>query len=669
MCGIAGFRGPGGNAEETMATLKRMAAALRHRGPDSHGFWHAATGSAGGMLGFAHTRLAIVDLSPAGHQPMLSDDGRYCVTYNGEIYNFMALRGALDAEGKTPAGGWRGHCDTEVLLAAVAAWGLERALASFVGMFAFALWDQREQSLTLVRDRLGIKPLYCGYCEGHFLFASELKALQQHPAWKGELDTDALGRFLRLSYVPAPFSIFRGIYKMLPGSYLVLREQDFTARRIPRATRYWSVAQTVVQGRRAPLRGDIDDLADQLEERLREAVRLRLVADVPLGAFLSGGVDSSTVTALMQELSGQPVRTFSIGSHSKDYDEAAVAREVAARLGTQHTELVVEPGQALEAARLMPTLYDEPYADPSQVPTYLVSWLARQHVTVCLSGDGGDELFAGYNRHIVGPSLWRRLRILPRPARELLAACLRGPGEALLARGHALLTFLGGAKAQPLLREKLQKIVEAMSAGGREDFFNELIATWHREEDLLLEPPAGLDPAHEALAPKESLPRDMDFTSWMMAQDQSGYLPDDILAKLDRASMAVALEGRVPLLDHRVVELAWRMPPWARISGQKGKRVLRRVVYRRVPRELLERPKQGFDLPLDHWLRGELRPWAEALLAPSSLEAGGVRPEPVRAAWNEHSSGRRNRHWELWTVLMYQAWREEYQGTGAVVSG
>lgn len=660
MCGIAGFWGVAAPAGELVPILERMARALDHRGPDSSGTWCLPEQG----LGFAHTRLAIVDLSPAGHQPMHSADGRLTVTYNGEIYNFPQLRQELDQAGHTPAGGWRGHCDTEVLLAAVQAWGLEAALGRFVGMFAFALWDDRTRQLSLVRDRLGIKPLYLGFCGEHLLFGSELKALMRHPAWRGELNHAALERYLGLSCVPAPLSMFKGIYKLMPGSYLTLDARQLRGRSLPRAVRWWSVPRVVAQGLQNPLPNDVEELADRLEAQLTEAVRLRLVADVPLGAFLSGGIDSSTITALMQEQVSQPVRTFSIGSHATDYDEAAQARAVAAHLGTRHTELIVTPAEAQDAIVRMPALFDEPFADLSQVPTYLVARLARQEVTVCLSGDGGDELFAGYNRHFHAPPLWRRLSALPLPLRRGLAPLLRGPGEAALTGLFKALQALGrgsGSRPLPLLREKLQKLVEALPAPDRAAFYASLCATWQQPRALLQQPSEAPDPTLALLAPEEPLPAGLDFMPWMMAKDQTGYLPDDILTKLDRATMAVALEGRVPLLDHRVVELAWRMPPSAHLEGRAGKRILRRVLWRRVPRELVERPKQGFDLPLDAWLRGPLRDWAEALLRPEALAAGGLRPEPVRRAWQQHLSGARAQHWQLWTVLMHQAWREHFR--------
>lgn len=654
MCGIAGYWGPQEPKDTNEQILRRMAESLRHRGPDSSGVWSSPKAG----VGLAHARLAIVDLSPAGHQPMFSTDGRLCVAYNGEIYNFFELRKELEAAGLTPQGGWRGHCDTEVLLAAVQAWGLEAALQRFVGMFAFALWDKERQQLSLVRDRLGIKPLYCGYCDGYFLFGSELRALRCHPSWKGEQSNEALARYLRFSCIPAPLSIYQGIYKLAPGAMLVLDREDLEARRLPATKRYWSVQRAARQGLDNPLQGDVRELAAELERTLLDAVKLRLVADVPLGAMLSGGIDSSLVTALMQELSSQPVRTFSIGSRVDEYDEAAAAKAVAEHLGTQHTELVVEADQALDAVRRMPAFYDEPYADASQVPTWLVCKLAREQVIVCLSGDGGDELFAGYNRYFHAPGLWARMQLLARPVRSLAACLLRGGGEALLAKGYGVLK--GASGREPLFRDKLQKVVDAMAAQNREAFFESLIATWQREERLLQQPRPGMDPAEELLAPLEPLPEELDYLSWMMARDQTGYLPDDILTKLDRASMAVSLEGRVPLLDHRVVELAWRLPPQGRVSGRVGKRMLRQVLYKRVPPELVERPKKGFDLPVDAWLKGPLRQWAEELLSPKMLEEGGLRPEPVRRAWQEHLCGMRNRHWQVWTVLQYQAWRQEH---------
>lgn len=656
MCGIAGFWGPQEASATSEAILSNMAEAIRHRGPDSHGAWHAP--SAG--LGLAHARLAIVDLSPAGHQPMFSADKRLCISYNGEIYNFTELRNELDAAGQTPEKGWRSACDTEVILAAIQAWGLEPALKRFVGMFAFALWDDTAQTLTLARDRLGIKPLYCGFCGRHFLFASELRAMRCHPAWRGELHNEALARYLRLACVPAPLSIYKGIYKLLPGSLLVLTKQGLETRQLPLARRYWSVAQVAAAGRENPLPNEPQELTHLLEQQLLDAVRLRLVADVPLGAMLSGGIDSSTVTALMQECSSLPVRTFSIGSPSREYDEAMAARDVARYLGTRHTELVVQPEQALEMARRMPALYDEPFADASQVPTALVCKLAREQVTVCLTGDGGDELFAGYNRHFHGPELWNRLRRLPGPVRQLAAFVLSGPGEMLLEKGHRALGVLRGASGHPLFRDKLQKVVEAMPAADGEAFYESLLAVWQQEAALLQQAERPQDPVEALLAPPEPLPQNMDFQSWMMLRDQTGYLPEDILTKLDRASMAVSLEGRVPLLDHRVVELAWRMPPESRTNGGQGKQLLRQVLYRRVPQEMVQRPKQGFDLPLDAWLRKELRDWAEGLLQPALLEEGGLRPAPVLKAWKQHQSGARNRQWQLWTVLMYQAWRQDY---------
>lgn len=670
MCGIAGFWGPSASTETLIPILKGMAHALAHRGPDGNGT-HCEPADG---VGFAHSRLAIVDLSPAGHQPMLSENGRFQITYNGEIYNYMEIRRELEDAGAAPHGGWRGHCDTEVLLAALQIWGVERTLSRCVGMFAFAFFDKQEKTLTLGRDRLGIKPLYLGYRNNTLLFGSELSALRVHPAWNQGgapgVSAPALEAYLRYSCVPAPLTIYKGVYKLVPGSYVTFGSNDIKAQNMPRAVRYWSVERCVAQGRENPLQGDAGELADRLEHALRDAVQLRLVADVPLGAFLSGGVDSSTITALMQELSSQPVRTFSIGSRSAQYNEADQARAVAEHLGTHHTELIVDPAEALAAARKMPEIFDEPYADVSQIPTWLVSKLARQDVTVCLSGDGGDELFGGYNRYFHAPELWEKIGALPQGVRKPLAALMRGAGEGALSALYGVAANLRGKKGQPLFRDKLQKVVEALPAKGREGFFQSLIATWQQPRDLLdasfaADAPA-VDPVAAALAPEEELPEAMEFAPWMMAMDQNGYLPDDILTKMDRASMAVALEGRVPLLDHRVVELAWRMPLWAKIEGRSGKKVLRDVLHRKVPRELVERPKQGFDLPVDAWLRKELKDWAGAHLGKKSLEDGGLDPDPVLQAWREHQQGRRNRHWQLWSVLMYQAWRGAYTNTSEV---
>ncbi|MBG0778301.1 MAG: asparagine synthase (glutamine-hydrolyzing) [Desulfovibrionaceae bacterium] len=668
MCGILGFWGAPGERGELERTAHAMRDALRHRGPDSHGAWCDA--KAGLALG--HARLAIVDLSPAGHQPMVSACGRYVLTYNGEVYNFEALRAELERGGHAPAEGWCGHSDTEVMLAAFAAWGVEASLAKFVGMFAFALWDRRERVLTLARDRMGIKPLYWGYLGGGsggapvLGFASELAALRRHPAFGNGVDPAAAGLYLRYLYVPAPYCILKGLAKLEPGCLVRVRAEDVAARRMPEPGRWWSVREAMRRGLADPLPDDDGGAAAlaELTRVLSDAVRARMVADVPLGAFLSGGIDSSTVVALMQAASPRPVRTFTIGSPATGYDEAAHAKAVARHLGTEHTELYVRPFEAMEVIPLLARMYDEPFADASQIPTFLVSRLARAHVTVSLSGDGGDELFGGYNRYLFAPGIWDKLGPLPASARTVLAQCMRFGGERAVCAAYALASpFIGASRRQLIFRDKIQKVTEAMAATDRTAFFHSLVSFWKEPGELVrglngspdggLPPTRFTDPARQPATPR--------FLDWMMAMDQDTYLHDDILTKVDRASMAVSLEARVPILDHRVVELAWRVPMSLKIRGGLGKHILRELLYQHVPRDLVERPKQGFGIPLDSWLRGELRDWAEGLLAPGALEAHGLlRTEPVRRAWDEHLSGRRNLQYHLWGVLMLQAWLAEW---------
>ncbi len=657
MCGIAGFWGPPAPVEHLAPILRDMTRSLAHRGPDGEGTWSAPQDG----LGFAHTRLAILDLSHAGRQPMSSACGRYWIVCNGEIYNFMELRAALEQEGHAPPGGWRSRCDTEPLLQAVVVWGVERALGRCIGMFALALWDSRDKRLWLARDRMGVKPLYFGWCGDSLAFGSELKALRCHPGFQPRISRAGLEQYLRLTCVPASGSIFQGVYKLPPGAILCFDQTDILDRRVPRPRFYWSLAEVMEQGRQAPLHGDEEEITDELERLLLDAVRLRLISDAPLGAFLSGGVDSSTVVALMRELGARPVRAFCIGSQAKGFNEAHWARAVAKRLEIEHCELVVTPPQALGVIPELPRIYDEPFADFSQVPMLLVSRLARREVAVCLSGDGGDELFGGYNRHFHGPRLWSRLHELPLPLRRVLAKILRGPAEVLLAGTYAM--FTPRARRPLHLGHKVHQAVQALPAADMEAFYRALVSAWPEPEDLLAEARSVvLDPVLEALTPPPCA-GNLDCTSWIMARDQAEYLPDDILTKLDRASMAVGLEAREPLLDHRLVEFSWRLPLEMKIGGAvqagQGKRILRRVLARRLPADLVERPKQGFGLPLAEWLRDPLREWADALLAPSELDAGGFRSAPIHRAWQAHLKGR-DASRRLWTVLMYQAWRREH---------
>lgn len=617
------------------------------RGPDDAGMWH--DGDAG--IGLAHRRLAVLDLSPAGRQPMACHAGRYVLAFNGEIYNHLDLRRELQAGGHAPA--WRGHSDTETLLAGFVAWGVRATLERCIGMFAFALWDRHERVLTLARDRLGEKPLYYGW-QGQgdkacFLFGSDLAALKAHPAFAAPIDRAALCLLMRHGYIGAPHSIHQGIHKLLPGYLLTVSLQ----RHEPVLAQYWSLPEVALRGMAAPLQGDAGQVAGQLEALLREAIGQQMVADVPLGAFLSGGIDSSTVVALMQAQSSRPVRTFSIGFHEAGYDEAGHAKAVAQHLGTEHTELYVTPQQALEVIPGLPGLYSEPFADSSQIPTFLVSQLARQHVTVALSGDAGDELFGGYDRYPQASRLWRAISGLPRFLRTPAAAGIRmAPPAAWNAWTYPLRPLLPASLRRASIGDKLHKGAALLSAGDIDALYRMLLRHWE-PGGLVVDAPA---PTSD---PDGSLPQlsGLDPVQRMMALDAITYLPDDVLVKVDRAAMGVSLETRVPMLDHRVVELAWRIPQAMKLHDGVGKQVLRQVLYRHVPRELVERPKMGFGVPIDSWLRGPLRDWAESLLDESRLrQEGFFNPTPIRRTWAEHLSGRRNWQYHLWDVLMFQAW-------------
>lgn len=646
MCGIAGvFARSGGSAALPLA-IDGMTATLQHRGPDSGDVWCDV--EVGVALG--HRRLAILDLSPAGAQPMHSASGRYVIAFNGEIYNHLELRNQLDGIA------WRGHSDTETLLTCVEAWGLARTLGQLVGMFVIALWDRERSELTLARDRIGEKPLYYGWQSDAFLFGSELKALKAHPSWHGEIDRDALTLFMRYGYVPLPHSIWRGVCKLLPGSYLTV-SADTPVAVSPAPTFYWRAREVAVAG----MRMDLDDsaAANELDERLRLSVADQMVADVPLGAFLSGGVDSSAIVALMQAQSTRPVRTFSIGFTESDYDEAVHAKAVAAHLGTAHTECYLTPADAQAVIPRLAEMFDEPFGDSSQIPTHLVASMARRYVTVSLSGDGGDELFGGYNRYFWGRAIWRRIGPLPRGMRAVAGRAISALSPDAWDR---LGRILPSRLRQPTLGDRLHKLAGVIDAATADELYRRLVSQ-HREPGGIViggsEAPIWADAEAEVFARS---PRGADFTERMMFHDLVGYLSDDILTKVDRAAMAVSLESRIPLLDHRVVEFAWSLPLTMKVRNGQGKWLLRQVLYRYVPKELIERPKQGFGIPLDSWLRGPLRGWAEALLdEPRLRREGFLDPRPIRQKWLEHLSGRRNwQHW-LWNVLMFQAWREYWE--------
>jgi len=639
MCGIVGAWREGCDLSGPVARARQH---LRHRGPDDLGLW--SDSSAGIALG--HTRLAILELSQAGHQPMSSACGRFHMVYNGEIYNHGELRERLRLSG------WRGRSDSETLLAACSAWGLERTLKECVGMFALALFDSIERKLYLARDRFGEKPLYYGYAGGAFVFASELDALRALPGFDATIDRTALSLFLRLSYVPAPRSIHRHIRKLPMGTHLALTARTLASGILPDPQVYWSAAEVSLAGDRDSLELSDTEALEHLEHTLGTAVRGQMIADVPLGAFLSGGIDSSTIASLMQANSARPVRTFSIGFDSLDYDESRHAREVARHLGTDHTELTARAEDLLALVERMPQVYDEPFADSSQLPTCLLAALARPYVTVALSGDGGDELFGGYNRHRQVQEIWPRLAGVPRSVRKGLARVLLAvPAQVWNGLAAAYQGTTDGSRRIRMLSEKLQRIAEVIpSADEAELYFNLVNAPW--PSPPLIEEPR-LEPAGAAL------PLLSTSAHRMMLADALGYLPDDILVKVDRATMAVGLESRMPLLDHRVFEYVWRLPLRMKLREGRGKWLLRQLLYRHVPRELVDRPKMGFAVPLAEWLRGPFRPWAEELLRRPDLEHLGLDPHAIRRLWMEHLAGRRHWQYQLWNVLMFRAWAAE----------
>jgi asparagine synthase (glutamine-hydrolysing) len=638
MCGITGFWHSQADAKSPLETLQRMSDSLAHRGPDDSGFFHEPSAK----LGLAFRRLAIVDLSAGGHQPMYSASGRYVIVFNGEFYNFEEIRRELDP---WP---WRSHSDTEVMLEAIERWGLEAALDRFVGMFAFALWDRRDQKLHLVRDRVGIKPVYYGWVDGNFVFASELKAIQQHPGFTGEVDRDVLALYMRHNYVPSPYSIYKGLRKLPPGCLMTLT----SATAAPVLTSYWSAREIARKGIEEPFNASENEAIAQLHDKLLEAVRLRMIADVPLGAFLSGGIDSSTVVALMQAQSTRPVKTFTIGFHEDSCNEAVHAKQVAERIGTDHTELYLTAQDALDVVPLLARMYDEPFSDSSQIPAYLVSRLARKSVTVSLSGDGGDELFGGYRRYMLTRSIWRTIKRLPRSARGPVAGLLRTtPPGGIDRLFHLLRPVIPNSIRQP--GDKAHKLAAYLAADSREKLYLCALSHWE-------------DPAAVVLNSREpnTVIQSISELTWlpslddvMMLADLMNYLPDDVLTNVDRASMAVGLEARVPLLDHRVVEFAWKLPQAYKIRGGTGKWILRQVLAKYIPQELIDWPKMGFTVPIAGWLRGPLREWAEDLLGESILVRHGLlESRAIREKWKEHLSGVRNWQHLLWGVLMFQDW-------------
>lgn len=643
MCGLAGILSI--SQAPTESVLSSMANAIHHRGPDDQGIWiDSSTG-----IGLSHARLAIVDLSPAGHQPMQSLSGRFVIAFNGEVYNHLDLRNELNQAREFS---WRGHSDTETLLAGFEIWGVEETIKKAVGMFAIAVWDKDQKNLTLIRDRLGEKPLYFGWQNDIFFFGSELKALKAHPLFDSSINRDAITLFLRHSCIPAPFSIYKNINKLIPGGMVTISLQDKNLS----IRSYWSAADAANTGIANRLEQNDEVAVDLLDDILRDAVKLQMAADVPLGAFLSGGIDSSTIVALMQAQSTEPVKTFSIGFHEEQYNEAHFAKEVAAHLGTQHTELYVKPEDALEVIPKLAKLYDEPFADVSQIPTYLVAKLARQHVTVSLSGDAGDELFCGYNRYLLTEKIWRHLGKTPRWLRKFIASVITSVSAENINKISRIIFSVLPKKYSLLgnqIGDKLHKGANVIVAENNFDLYRRLVSLIPNPEEYVI----GSHEPSSVFSEPNHLPASN--IEQMMLTDIKSYLSDDILVKVDRAAMGVSLETRVPFLDHRVVEFAWRIPLSQKLRDGKGKWLLRQVLYKYVPKSMIERPKMGFGVPIAIWLRGPLKEWAEKLINEERLKKEGfLQPEPVRKLWKEHLSGQRNWQYQLWHILMFQLWLE-----------
>jgi asparagine synthase (glutamine-hydrolysing) len=652
MCGFAGLLTTAGyRPDELAAHAARMTAPLAHRGPDDSGVWSDA--AAGIALGFR--RLAIVDLSPHGHQPMASPSRRYVMVFNGELYNFTELRRELELRGYT----FRGHSDTEVILAAFEEWGIDAAVRRFIGMFAIAVWDTRRRELSLLRDRMGKKPLYVYHEPGLISFGSELKALVAGPSFDRSIDREALASYFRYFYIPAPKSIFARAFKLPAAHVLTIADARIAP---PPARPYWSLREVAARGLANRIASEADAI-DELDRLLVQAVKCRLHVDVPLGALLSGGIDSSTVVALMQETSSRPVKTYTIGVEDREFDEARHAERVARHLGTDHTELVLSGGDALDLIPQLPEIFDEPLADPSQVPTCLVARLARQHVTVALCGDGGDELFGGYNRYVYGTRMLPRVGRVPQAIRRRLGA---GIGRIPSTTWDRIGRLAGRVPGVPggRIGERVHKLGNVMAAGSVGDMYRSLLSPW-QHADVLLDAPVFDDENERILDEREPA----DLLDRMLLADQILYLPDDQLARVDRASMAASLELRSPLLDHRVAEFSWRIPPSLKLRGTAGKWILRQVLHRRIPKEIVDRPKMGFSIPVDRWLRGALRPWAESLLAEDAIRREGLLdPVLIGRAWSDLQQGRRQTGMALWAVIMFQAWNARWRTSPAAVA-
>ena len=646
MCGITGFWSfTSENKVNLTEIVSKMNSFLAHRGPDDRGVWVDEIHG----LALGHSRLSIIDLSSSGHQPMQSSCGRYVISYNGEVYNFKEIRETLENRGVS----FRGHSDTEVVLAAISTWGLQDALKKFNGMFSFALWDKKDSKLYLVRDRVGIKPLYFGIQKNILFFSSELKAIRAHPSFDAELDFNNLALFFRHNYIPAPFCIYKDLQKLLPGHFAVISMDSKI-----KVVNYWDIRE--ISSRKGKEYLDLSEkkVESTLESLLLDSVNIRMRSDVPLGAFLSGGVDSSLIVALMQAQSSLPVKTFTVGFYKDEFNEAQYAKKVAEHLGTKHTELYVKPKQAQEVISRLPDIYDEPFSDSSQIPTFLISQLTRHHVTVSLSGDGGDELFAGYNRYFRVKDFWEKTRFIPNPLKHFLSGTIRSISSDGWDRFFSRVRFLmPDIFKKKMFGGKLYELTEFFNCRTTDDLYKRFISHWTKPQELVA---IAKEPA--TVIGDRSLSTEIpDFVDRMMFLDLVTYLPDDILTKVDRASMAVSLEARVPMLDHRIIEFSKKLPLNLKIKREKSKWLLRKILYKYIPEKLIDRPKMGFAIPIDTWLSGPLRDWAEDLLSKDGMRKEGILdPEPIHRLWREHLTGKCNWGHLLWDVLMFQSWYKRW---------
>jgi len=646
VCGIAGFIGEDRcNDRNHHGTIVQMMNAIKHRGPDSEGYWHNSEFN----VCFGHRRLSIIDLSTHGHQPMISYSDRYVIVFNGEIYNHLLLRENLRVSGADIA--WRGHSDTETLLACIDTWGLEKTIKKCSGMFAIALFDKKDNVVYLVRDRMGEKPLYYGVQEGFFLFGSELKALKQHPSFQGEIDRNSLALQLKYNYIPTPRSIYKGISKLAPGTILKVdvSSKYTNIEAVGSPVAFWSLKEVAINAQSNIYTGNTIEAINDLDKLLSHSVKEQMEADVPLGAFLSGGVDSSLIVSIMQSQSSSPVESFSIGFDEEGYNEAVYSKQIAQHLGTKHTDLYVSAQDAINVIPELSSLYDEPFSDSSQIPTYLVSEMTKKSVSVSLSGDAGDELFGGYNRYLWTRKIWNKVKFMPPSVKKFIAWGM------LSVSPMAWNKILYQIVSMPLPGDKIHKLANLLPAKSADDFYFHLISHWYDVESIVIGAECVVAPVANNISKLElgSIEQNM------MYLDSISYLPDDILTKLDRAAMGVSLETRIPFLNHHVVEFAYQLPLSMKIRNGQSKWILRQVLDKYIPRELMERPKMGFAVPIDSWLRGPLRDWAESLLDESRLKQEGFfHVEPVRMKWDEHLSANRNWQYHLWDVLMFQSWLE-----------